>query len=126
MKKIAFLGLGIMGSRMAVNLQKAGYELTVYNRTADRATELVKQGAHVAKSPAEAVKDVDIVITMLSTPEVVKALSLGENGFLSAMPQEALWINSSTINPSAAEELGGTGQRRHHLLQLRRSFALEK
>ncbi|MEL6556719.1 MAG: NAD(P)-dependent oxidoreductase [Bacteroidota bacterium] len=106
MKNIAFLGLGIMGSRMAANLQKAGFQLTVYNRSAEATTALIEQGAQLASNPAEAVLGADIVVTMLSTPEVVKTLAQGENGFLSAMQQDSLWINSSTINPSVAEELG--------------------
>jgi len=66
--KIGFIGLGIMGSRMAANLQKKGHELVVHNRTKDRAKPLLDQGAAWADSPAEVGKRVNILFTMLSKP----------------------------------------------------------
>lgn len=79
---IGFIGLGIMGSRMAANLQKAGHTLAVFNRTKEKAQDLVGQGAIWAESPAKVAKNADVVITMLAHPEAVKALALGEHGFL--------------------------------------------
>jgi 3-hydroxyisobutyrate dehydrogenase/glyoxylate/succinic semialdehyde reductase len=110
MKTIGFIGLGIMGSRMARNLQKAGYSLIVYNRTQEKAQELVTHGAKLANSISEVAQDSDIVITMLSTPEIVLEIAQGENGLLQNMKSDALWINSSTINPSAAKEFGVLAQ----------------
>ena len=98
--KVSFIGLGIMGSRMAQNLLKNGVELTVYNRTTSAADELVKAGAKLASSVAEAVKEADVVFSMLSTPEVVEQLAFGENGMVENMIEGALWIDSTTVNPS--------------------------
>jgi 3-hydroxyisobutyrate dehydrogenase-like beta-hydroxyacid dehydrogenase len=72
MERIAFLGLGIMGNPMAKRLLAAGYPLTVWNRTASRAEPLQAEGADVAASPAEAVRDADVVITMLADPTAVR------------------------------------------------------
>ena len=106
MNTIGFIGLGIMGSRMARNLQKAGHSLIVYNRTQEKAQELVSHGAKLAGSISEVAQHADIVITMLSTPEIVLEIAQGENGLLQNLKPNTLWINSSTINPSAAKEFG--------------------
>ncbi|WP_394750316.1 NAD(P)-dependent oxidoreductase [Spongiimicrobium salis] len=106
MKNIGFIGMGIMGVRMASNLQKGGHKLIVHNRTKDKATSLLEQGALWAKTPKAVALESDLIITMLSTPEVVRQLALGKNGFLTAMKKGGLWINCSTVNPSFAEEMG--------------------
>jgi 3-hydroxyisobutyrate dehydrogenase/glyoxylate/succinic semialdehyde reductase len=102
---VGFIGLGIMGQRMAANLQKAGYPLTVYNRTASRAQDLVANGAHLAPDPAEASMQADILFTMLSTPAVVEKTAIGKDGFLASMKPGALWIDSSTVNPSFSRRM---------------------
>ena len=102
---IGFIGLGIMGSRIAKNLQKKGCQLTVYNRSKDKAEPLLANGATWATSPSEAAKDADIVITMLAHPDAITETALGENGFLSAMKPRNLWIDSSTLNPSFTKQL---------------------
>ncbi len=89
-----------MGSRMAANLQKAGYELVVYNRTQSKADALVKQGATRANTPEDVARQCRLVITMLSTPEAVEEVALGHDGFLKALPGNSLWVNCSTVNPS--------------------------
>ncbi|MCC9165978.1 NAD(P)-dependent oxidoreductase [Pontibacter harenae] len=98
--KVGFIGLGIMGSRMAANLQKAGHDLVVYNRTQSKADELVEQGATRAESPEEVAQQCRLVITMLSTPEAVEEVALGTDGFLKSLPGNSLWVNCSTVNPS--------------------------
>ncbi|GAB3827876.1 NAD(P)-dependent oxidoreductase [Pontibacter rugosus] len=98
--KVGFIGLGIMGSRMAANLQKAGHELVVYNRTQSKADELVNNGATRATSPTDLAKQCDVVITMLSTPEAVEEVAFGEDGFVDSLPENSLWVNCSTVNPS--------------------------
>lgn len=100
--EIAFLGLGIMGSRMAANLVKAGYALTVWNRSASRAAGLVAQGARQAATPAQAVQDKDVVVTMLSTPAAVESTA---QTFLPAMRPGAIWMDSSTVNPSFSRRM---------------------
>ena len=103
--KIGFIGLGIMGSRMAMNLLKAGYDLKVYNRTKEKADNLLKNGATWAASAKEAGKDVDILFTMLEKPEVVEELATGAEGFLEGMKKDSIWIDSSTVNPSFSERM---------------------
>ena len=98
--KIGFLGLGLMGSRMAENLLKNGYELIVYNRTKEKAEPLINNGASLAESPGDAGKKSDILFTMLSDPEAVRETALGKNGFLASMKENSLWIDLSTVNPS--------------------------
>lgn len=110
--KVAFIGLGIMGSRMAANLLKGGHNLTVHNRTAGKAEELVKQGAVWADTPAEAVKDADILVTMLENPEAVRKTAVGAEGFLSNLKEGRLWIDSSTVNPSFSAEMAALADER--------------
>lgn len=98
--KVTFLGLGIMGSRMAANLLKNGVDLTVFNRSEEPLNRLRDLGATVASGFVSAVKDADIVFTMLSTPEVVQKIMLGENACLSAMKQRTLWVDCSTVDPA--------------------------
>jgi 3-hydroxyisobutyrate dehydrogenase-like beta-hydroxyacid dehydrogenase len=69
--KIGFIGLGIMGSRMAANLQKSGYDLVVHNRTREKAEDLIDGGAMWADTPAHVAQQVDLLLTMLATPEAV-------------------------------------------------------
>ena len=102
---IGFIGLGIMGSRMAANLQRAGHKLTVYNRTPDKATDLVAQGAELAASPEALAQKSNVVFTMLSTPEAVEEVALGKDGFLKALTPGSLWVNCSTVNPSFAVKM---------------------
>jgi 3-hydroxyisobutyrate dehydrogenase/glyoxylate/succinic semialdehyde reductase len=98
--KIGFIGLGLMGIRMANNLLDKGNELIVYNRTRDKAEILIKKGAVFAESPSEVGKQVDIIFTMLSDPSAVEEVAFGENGFLNKFKQNSLWIDCSTVNPS--------------------------
>lgn len=102
--KIAFIGLGIMGSRMAKNLVKENLDVTVYNRTHSAADELGKLGATVAQSSADAVKEADVVISMLSTPGVVNDVALGDAGFVKRMKQNALWVDCTTVDPGFSRD----------------------
>ncbi len=97
--KVTFIGLGIMGSRMAGHLVSENIELTVFNRDMDKAQELVAKGARAAKTMRDAVQGADVVFTMLSTPEVVADLSNGSEGFLQHMPKNSLWVDCSTVSP---------------------------
>lgn len=103
--KIGFIGLGIMGSRMAANLQKNDYELVVHNRTPDKAKSLLDNGATWADSPAEVAQQVDILITMLSEPSAVSAVALGADGFLDHLPADHLWVDCSTVNPIFSRQM---------------------
>lgn len=102
--KITFLGLGIMGSRMAENLLKNKVDLTVYNRSEAPMKELEVKGAKVADSFISAVEEADIVFTMLSTPEVVEKIMFGEKGCLASMKKDALWVDCSTVDPAFSKQ----------------------
>ena len=102
MERIAFIGLGIMGSPMAKRLLAAGYPLTVWNRTASRAEPLQAEGANVAASPAEAVREADVVITMLADPTAVREVM---DGIARHLRPGTTLIEASTIGPQAVEEV---------------------
>ena len=104
-KSVAILGLGTMGSGMAANLLKAGFSLTVYNRTAAKAEALVRDGARLASTPAEAVKGASIVIGMLADDTASREGWAGRDGALEAVQQGAILIESSTVSPVLIAEL---------------------
>ena len=110
--KIGFIGLGIMGSRMAANLQNNGYDLIVYNRSRDKAAALIQNGATWADTPAAAATGVDILFTMVAHPQAVTAMALGENGFLDALSAGALWVDCSTTNPTFARQMADAATQR--------------
>jgi 3-hydroxyisobutyrate dehydrogenase-like beta-hydroxyacid dehydrogenase len=97
---VAFIGLGIMGSRMAKNLLYAEHNLVVYNRTREKAERIIEQGAVWLGSPKEVVKERDVVITMLATPQVVHKVAVGKDGFLPYMAKNSVWIDCSTVDPA--------------------------
>jgi len=113
--KIAFLGLGNMGSPIARNLLRAGNDVTVWNRTLAKAEDLRAQGAKVAKSPSEAAKEVDAVITMLADDHAVESAVLQPGGIMGSLPKGAAHISMSTISVALskklAEEHAGRGQK---------------
>jgi len=111
--KTAFIGLGIMGSRMAMNICCRENDLTVYNRTKSKADPLLSQGAAWGDSPAAAVADADLVFTMLSTPAVVRKVALEqEDAFLPVMKEGALWLDCSTVNPSFSRQMAQEARQR--------------
>jgi 3-hydroxyisobutyrate dehydrogenase len=110
MKRISFLGLGLMGTAMARRLLDHGSELTVWNRNASRADALVRAGARVAASPAEAARGAEAVVAMLADDDASRAVWLGESGALAAMDRGALAIDSSTLTVGWMRELGAQAQ----------------
>lgn len=96
--RISFLGLGIMGSRMAHNLIKANYSLTVWNRSEEGVRPFTGKCA-IATTPGEAVRDADLVITMLSDPKAVEDVAFGTGGFTREMKSGSLWVDCSTVDP---------------------------
>ena len=103
---VGFVGLGIMGSRQAANLAKAGYELTVFNRTRERAEAWVQEhGGAVAGSPREVAERSDVVITMVVDGAQVEAMILGEDGALAGARDGTLFVDMSTIAPATARSL---------------------
>lgn len=104
-QKIAFIGLGIMGLPMAKNLVNAGYAVTGYNRSPQKAQDLVSAGGTAATTIAEAVQDADIVITMVPDSPDVKAVVTGDDGVFAHARSGAYWIDNSTIRPDVTTEL---------------------
>jgi 3-hydroxyisobutyrate dehydrogenase len=105
--KVAFLGLGIMGSRMAANLCRAGFEVHAWNRTRARAEELAAEhGAVVADTPAEAAAAAGIAITMVVDSPEVEAVLFGADGAAEGLSEGGLAIDMSTIAPSASRAIG--------------------
>jgi len=111
--KIGFIGLGIMGSRMAANLQKHGYSLVLFNRTRAKAEPLLGPCGTFADSPAELAQQVDVLFTMLADPSAVEQAALGDNGFLDHLPPDALWVDCSSVNPSFSKKMATEAARRN-------------
>lgn len=106
MAKIGFLGAGTMGSAMVPNLLKAGHEVTVYNRTLEKARPLEAVGANLAATPREAVDGADAIISMVTDDAASRAVWTGKDGALSGSPKQgALAIESSTVSNDWIREL---------------------
>ena len=105
MKKIGFIGIGLMGLPMAINLLKAGYNLKAFNRTESKAEPLKEFGGIISKSIEEVVKDNDIVITMLTDDNAVDAV-MNSKEFLNNIKKEATVIDMSSVKPTTATKYG--------------------
>ncbi len=103
--KIGFIGLGIMGSRMAANLVNAGLDVTVFNRSRGKSEELEKIGASIGETIASAAGGKNIVITMLSTPDAAGEVARG--GLVDNLDKDCLWIDCTTVDPVTTLELAG-------------------
>ncbi|MCW8108518.1 3-hydroxyisobutyrate dehydrogenase [Alteromonas ponticola] len=106
MNKIAFIGLGNMGAPMAENLIRSGMQVTVFDLVDDAVSALKSKGAKAATSATDAVKDVDVVITMLPAAKHVKSLYMGEQCLINATRPGTLMIDSSTIDAESARVVG--------------------
>jgi 3-hydroxyisobutyrate dehydrogenase len=104
--KVAFIGMGTMGAAMALNILKAGHEVTVHNRTREREAPVAAAGARRAATPREAAQGAEIVVTCVSDTPDVEAVILGEEGILHGAPAGAVVIDMSTVSPSATRRIG--------------------
>lgn len=111
-KNVAILGLGTMGSGMAANLLKAGFSLSVYNRTASKAQTLVDQGARLASTPAEAALGASVVISMLADDVASRKVWLGEKGALESVGEGVTLVESSTVSPAWIAEFAVLAEKR--------------
>jgi 3-hydroxyisobutyrate dehydrogenase-like beta-hydroxyacid dehydrogenase len=102
--KVGFIGLGHMGSGMAASLLRAGFEVTVYNRTPERAKPLVEQGARAAAQVADACRG-DVVITMLADDAAVERVVFSDNGIIASLKHGAIHISMSTISVALSARL---------------------
>ena len=103
--RIGFIGLGIMGTPMARNLLKAGFNVVVYNRTTSKAERLASEGAKKADSPKEVARHSSIIVTMVSDTLDVECLILGENGIIEGVKPGSVVIDMSTISPQATQKI---------------------
>ncbi len=110
MTKIAFIGLGIMGSPMAVHLAKAGHQVVGFNRTPDKAQPLVQAGGQAAESIAEAVRDAEVVAVMVPDSPDVRDVLTGEDGVFANAAAGALVVDFSSIRPDVTVELAELAQ----------------
>jgi len=109
---IGFIGLGIMGGPMAANLIKAGHDVIGYDLSTEAVDQLKADGGRAAESLADAVREVDIVITMVPDSPEVKAAALGEEGIYANGRSGSLHIDCSSISPDAAREVAAAGAER--------------
>ncbi|HDZ80877.1 MAG TPA: NAD(P)-dependent oxidoreductase [Roseobacter sp.] len=106
MAKLAFLGLGVMGGPMAGHLQKAGHEVTVYNRTAEKAHKWVEDnGGAMAKTPHEAAKGADFVFSCVGNDDDLRSVCLGEDGAFAGMTNGAIFVDHTTVSAAVTREL---------------------
>ena len=117
-KKIGFIGLGIMGKPMALNLLNAGFKVTVYNRTASKTEQLVSHGAEKADSPRRVAEKSTVIITIVSDTPDVEEVILGKNGVIEGIRPDSVVIDMSTISPEATRRIA-------ERLQEKRSYMLD-
>jgi len=109
-KTVAFIGLGIMGAPMAVNLVKAGFDVVGYNLHASKVQDLVDRGGRGAPDVANAVRDADAVITMVPDSPDVESVTGGPEGVFANARQGALYVDMSTIRPDVAVRVAQAGR----------------
>ena len=105
--RIGFIGLGIMGQPMAKHLVDAGYEVTVWNRTASKAADLLKAGARLGSSPKDVASRNEITITIVADTPDVRQVILGPDGMIEGARRGAVVVDMSTISPIATREIAG-------------------
>lgn len=103
--KVGFIGLGIMGQPMALNIAKGDFQLTVFNRTSEKATPLAEAGATVASTPKAVAEACDVIILMLAGPDAIDAILEGPEGLLSGMKAGQTLVNMSTVSPAYSKQL---------------------
>jgi len=106
MTKLAFLGLGVMGAPMAGHLQKAGYDVTVYNRTSEKARAWVEQhGGTMAETPQEAAKGAEFVMACVGNDNDLRGVCTGKDGAFGGMEQGAIFVDHTTVSAAVTREL---------------------
>jgi 3-hydroxyisobutyrate dehydrogenase len=105
-KKLAFIGLGVMGYPMAGHLAKAGHDVTVYNRTTAKAEAWVKEfGGSFAETPAAAAEDCEIVFACVGNDDDLRSIAFGEDGILAGMDEGAIFVDHTTASADVAREI---------------------
>jgi 3-hydroxyisobutyrate dehydrogenase-like beta-hydroxyacid dehydrogenase len=103
--KVGLIGLGLMGKPMGMNLLKAGFPLTVWNRTPSRADELVAAGAKFAQSPRELAANSELMLSIVSDPPALEEILWGQNGAMPGLQRGSIYIDSSTVSPALARKV---------------------
>lgn len=111
-KKVGFIGTGIMGSAMVRHLMKAGYELTVYNRTKARALPLIEEGAAWKDTPGECAKGQDVVITIVGYPKDVEEVYYGPNGIFEYADEGTYVVDMTTSSPDLAKKIYNSAKKK--------------
>ncbi|MET0744475.1 MAG: NAD(P)-binding domain-containing protein, partial [Microvirga sp.] len=114
---VAFLGIGLMGSRQATRLLQAGYRLTAWNRSRSKAEALAPLGAVVVEDPGQAVADADVVVLMLENGTIVREVLFGGGGVAKALRPGTIVVDMSSIKPAEAQDHAGrlAGRGIHHI-----------
>ncbi len=107
MARVGFVGLGVMGSRIAKRLLDAKHQVTGYNRTASKADWLVKAGLRLAPSPRAVAEASDAVFSMVSNTEALRAVVEGPDGILAGLTKGKIYVDMSTVSPTASRTLAG-------------------
>ncbi|MDN2664109.1 NAD(P)-dependent oxidoreductase [Psychromonas sp. 14N.309.X.WAT.B.A12] len=105
MKKFGFIGLGIMGNAMALNLVKAGLDVTVWNRNSDKCVDLVAQGAKQGSTPREVAETCDITFTIVSDPAAALAICEGPDGIIAGIGEGRSYIDMSTVDDATSQKI---------------------
>ncbi len=113
MKRIAYLGLGIMGSGMATNLLKAGCQVTVWNRSPESCKPLVEKGATQAQTPAQAVENAEVIMYCLANDNVVEEVVFGQDGILANVRSGQIAIDMSTVHPDTSRREAAAYAEKH-------------
>lgn len=104
-EKIGWVGTGVMGQSMCAHILKAGYHISVYNRTKEKAKELIEGGAQWCSNPKEVAENSDIVVTIVGFPQDVEEVYLGENGILKGIREGSIIVDMTTSDPSLAQKI---------------------
>jgi 3-hydroxyisobutyrate dehydrogenase-like beta-hydroxyacid dehydrogenase len=107
MKRIGFLGLGIMGKAMAANLIKAGFDVTVWNRNTDKCADLITLGARQGSTPKDVAANCDVTFAMVSDPEAALALCQGPDGVIAGIGAGRGYVDMSTVNDTTSKTIAG-------------------
>lgn len=116
MKKIGFIGVGVMGKSMVLNLMRSGYEVYIYTRTKRKALEVIEKGAIWCDSIKDCVKDVQAVITMVGFPKDVEEVYFGDEGILNHAKTGSYVIDMTTTSPKLSKRIYETALKKGILL----------
>jgi 3-hydroxyisobutyrate dehydrogenase len=105
MEKIGVIGLGMLGNAVALHLMNSGYEITAYNRTKGKSTELKEKGATIVESPKEVAKNSELVIIIVKDADVVKQVSFENNGIVNGSHEKLIVADMSTIDPTESKNI---------------------